>query len=448
MKAIKCFPKYSEKTPQSPFFTAKNEQNSFFLPIIQRKLTVNELGDAYEQEADAVADKVMRMSDPSVSQPISKVSISSLQRTCAACEEDDTMQRKEASNTGGSMVAPPIVSDVLSGSGKPLDKATQQFMESRMGQNFSNVRIHTDGKAAESAQSVNALAYTSGDNIVFNNGQYQPDTEGGKRLLAHELVHVGQQGEGFEGRKYSAIQRNKAETTEKVGGTLWAKDATGKDLPPSLDDISQGGVNDCFLFAAMASIVNTKPWKINSMIKDNGNGTYTVTFEGMGFWSDVTQTVSADFAVGKHGNLTGRKALWPLIIEKAYIKEKGGLDVVEKGGNAGTAIDELLDDDASTFDPRDKSVDYIMGKVKTAIDKKYPITISSPKKDGAGKEKKELADKTSGLYFWHGYTIIDIDPVKNRIKLFNPHGHDHPNGDGWVDVVTVQKFFIEVSIND
>ncbi len=185
---------FAPKTAKQQGAEHQSNKNAFFsAPFIQRKLTVNEPGDAYEQEADAVADKVMRMSDPSVSQPIGKVSISSLQRKCAACEEDDKMQRKETSNTGGGMSAPPIVSDVLSGSGKPLDKGTQHFMESRMGQDFSNVRIHTDGKAAESAQSVNALAYTSGHNIVFNNGQYQPDTEGGKRLLAHELVHVGQQ---------------------------------------------------------------------------------------------------------------------------------------------------------------------------------------------------------------------------------------------------------------
>jgi Domain of unknown function (DUF4157) len=196
---------FAPKTAKQQGAENQSHKNAFFsAPFIQRKLTVNEPGDAYEQEADAVADKVMRMQDPlmpmassrqggTVSQPINRVSISSLQRKCATCEEDDTMQRKEAGNTGGGMSAPPIVSDVLSGSGKPLDKGTQQFMESRMGQDFSNVRIHTEGKAAESAQSVNALAYTSGHNIVFNNGQYQPNTEGGKRLLAHELVHVGQQ---------------------------------------------------------------------------------------------------------------------------------------------------------------------------------------------------------------------------------------------------------------
>ena len=229
------------KTPQ-PFFAANA------MPI-QAKLTVNEPGDAYEQEADAVADKVMRMPDPSVFNPeipFNKVSISSLQRKCATCDEEEKVQRKEDSeeeqpvqlkpisdftiqracadcekddekihrkesgNTGGGMSVPPIVSDVISNGGASLDKGTQQFMENRMGQDFSNVQVHTDSKAAESAQSINALAYTSGNHVVFGSGQYQPNTEGGKRLLAHELVHVGQQAEYIQRKTASETTEQKA----------------------------------------------------------------------------------------------------------------------------------------------------------------------------------------------------------------------------------------------
>jgi hypothetical protein len=236
--------------------------------------------------------------------------------------------------------------------------------------------------------------------------------------------------------------------TERLGGTLWAVDASGKTLPPSLDDIAQGSVNDCFLYAAMAAIVNTNPQQIVNMIKDNGNGTYTVTFKGIGFFSSAEQTVSADFATGKHGYLTARKALWPLIIEKAYAQQKGGLNVLDKGGNAGSALDDMLNDSPSRFDPREKTADYILGKVAKAKEKKWPMTILSPKKDDASQDKKALADNTPGLHFWHTYVIIDVDPVNNRIKLFNPWGHDHPNGDGWMSIEHVRKFFIELDIND
>src|SRR5690348_10689940 len=69
-------------------------------------------------------------------------------------------------------------------------------MESRFGQDFSQVRVHTDTKAAESARAVNALAYTVGQDVVFGEGQYTPGTQEGKSLLAHELTHVVQQDAG------------------------------------------------------------------------------------------------------------------------------------------------------------------------------------------------------------------------------------------------------------
>jgi hypothetical protein len=88
---------------------------------------------------------------------------------------------------------PTIVHDVLRSSGRPLDAAARSFFEPRFGQDFSTVRVHTDAKAAESARSVNALAYTVGHDIVFDTGQYTPTTSVGKQLLAHELTHVMQQ---------------------------------------------------------------------------------------------------------------------------------------------------------------------------------------------------------------------------------------------------------------
>jgi hypothetical protein len=239
-----------------------------------------------------------------------------------------------------------------------------------------------------------------------------------------------------------------AAPTEHLGGTLWAVDASGKTLPPSLDDISQGGVNDCFLFAAMAAIVNANPQQIVNMIRDNGNGTYTVTFKGIGFFTSAEETVSADFTVGQHGNVTARRALWPLVIEKAYAQQKGGLEALGKGGNAGNALDEMLNEGPSRFDPREKSADYILGKVAKAKERNWPMTILSPKQEGTSKDKQTLADNTPGLHFWHTYAIIDVDAANNRIKLFNPWGHDHPNGDGWMDIEQVRKFFIEIDIND
>jgi hypothetical protein len=87
---------------------------------------------------------------------------------------------------------PALVDEVVASSGQALDVATQAEMGSRLGHDFSQVRVHTDSQAAASAQAMNALAFTTGRDVVFGAGQYAPDTHSGRRLLAHELAHVVQ----------------------------------------------------------------------------------------------------------------------------------------------------------------------------------------------------------------------------------------------------------------
>ena len=92
---------------------------------------------------------------------------------------------------------PSPVKDVLaSGGGRPLDTGIRRAMESRMGQDFGDVRVHTGGQASESAKAVAAQAYTVGTDVVFQAGKYRPDTPTGQRMLAHELTHVVQQKAG------------------------------------------------------------------------------------------------------------------------------------------------------------------------------------------------------------------------------------------------------------
>lgn len=92
-----------------------------------------------------------------------------------------------------STTVPPIVYEALRSPGQPLDATTRAIFEPRFGHDFSQVRVHTDTKAAESARAVNALGYTVGKNIVFGDHQYAPGGTAGRRLLAHELAHVVQQ---------------------------------------------------------------------------------------------------------------------------------------------------------------------------------------------------------------------------------------------------------------
>ena len=108
-------------------------------------------------------------------------------------EEKAPLQRKEANSCESTTGTPSIVHNVLRSSGHPLDPVTRNFMESRFGHDFSEVRLHTDSNAAKSARSINAHAYTAGQNIVFGSDRFKPDTKSGRRLLAHELTHVIQQ---------------------------------------------------------------------------------------------------------------------------------------------------------------------------------------------------------------------------------------------------------------
>jgi hypothetical protein len=162
---------------------------------LQAKLVVGQVNDPLEYEADRVADQVMRMPDPGVSVGTAPLQVS---RKCAACEEEEqgkTLQMKLAQAPQATGVeAPPIVRDVLSGRGRPLDAATAAFFEGKFGQDFSRVRIHNDHAAARSAGAIGARAYTFGNDIVFNDGEYRPGVLESQRLIAHELTHVIQQG--------------------------------------------------------------------------------------------------------------------------------------------------------------------------------------------------------------------------------------------------------------
>ncbi|WP_196240329.1 DUF4157 domain-containing protein [Dyella choica] len=114
--------------------------------------------------------------------------LSSFGGPCRTCQ----LQRRSAGAAAAPAV-PPIVHDVLHSPGRPLDATTRAFMEPRFGQDFSQVRVHSDAEAQASAHAVSAHAYTVGNHIVFGGGQYAPERPTGQRLLAHELAHVVQQ---------------------------------------------------------------------------------------------------------------------------------------------------------------------------------------------------------------------------------------------------------------
>ncbi|MFN0140305.1 MAG: DUF4157 domain-containing protein [Pyrinomonadaceae bacterium] len=175
-------------------------------PACQAKsnnLNISQPNDPAEIEADQIADRVMRMSVDDA-KPKSNLSNSAdaIQRKCDACdeEEDDAgerpIMRKEAfasaSPAPPAADTPPSIRNALSSGGRPLDFETRNFFEPRFGADLSMVRVHTDSAAEQSARSIDAKAYTVGSSIAFGSGEYQPASEAGRHLIAHELAHTQQ----------------------------------------------------------------------------------------------------------------------------------------------------------------------------------------------------------------------------------------------------------------
>ena len=220
---------------------------------VQPKLLISTPDDKYEQEADHMADAIMRLPDSAVTGSTSPAIVGQglepnppnspplIQRVCAACAtEEDNLRRtplpeppasSRISTWNGSSAArftfpnqefllqrqeikdeeeflqtkradkipldiqPGIEAGIASlrGGGQPLPLSERAFFEPRFGQDFSQVRVHADAAAAERSRALHARAFTVGHDVVFGAGEYAPETENGRRLLAHELSHVIQQ---------------------------------------------------------------------------------------------------------------------------------------------------------------------------------------------------------------------------------------------------------------
>jgi len=157
---------------------------------LQPKLEVSSPDDPAEKEAERVAERVMELDEAGPDPG----------ETAAEAEGASPpapVRTAESTASGSTAVAAPQESAVRSGvrgSGKPLPSGVRSKFQTTMGPDFSDVRVHTGTAADTAARSIQAKAYTLGSDIAFADGQYDPSTAGGKRLLAHELTHVTQQG--------------------------------------------------------------------------------------------------------------------------------------------------------------------------------------------------------------------------------------------------------------
>lgn len=176
---------------------------------IQTKLTMGTPGDRYEQEADQVAAQVVNdiyQTSPPTDAPHTSdkglaIAPDTIQRL--APEEEDELQLKTVQIQGKNAEGTPEPSDEFQqtlnrakGGGSSLDSSFRAEVEPRMGADFSGVKVHTDGTAHELSESIQAKAFTTGNNIFFKQGEYNPRSRSGKELIAHELTHTLQQGQG------------------------------------------------------------------------------------------------------------------------------------------------------------------------------------------------------------------------------------------------------------
>lgn len=191
--------------------TGDNKQR----PGLQTKLRISEPGDAYEQEADRVADQVLATPG-----------------NAEVGKAPPRIQRFAAEPAGQADTVPASVDQALVGFGTPLEPALQQDMETRFAHDFSDVRIHSDPIAEQSARDVGANAYTVGQDVVFGEGRFAPGTNEGRRLLAHELTHVVQQSGAEESHAGRADEKTGSSPapTRSAGGHVLARDAE-VDLP-------------------------------------------------------------------------------------------------------------------------------------------------------------------------------------------------------------------------
>ena len=211
-------------------------------PTVQPKLAVSDPDDRYEREAERVAEAVMRDDAGASPERGGKRAPEAVQRMCSACQErfrrgkplnceECEAELQRATDSSGGEVDGDVAGQVRSArtGGRPLPEQTRSYFESRMGRDFGDVRVHTGAQADEAARSLNARAFTLGSDVVFRAGEYRPHTRSGKRLLAHELTHVVQQGRRQGGPDPTAQRQVAAEKTRdppdtytvREGDTLW-----------------------------------------------------------------------------------------------------------------------------------------------------------------------------------------------------------------------------------
>jgi hypothetical protein len=422
---------------------------------LQATLTVGATHDPYEQEADRVAQQVMRMPIP----PSAGTGQASVQRQTP--EKDEAAQTKPLAGTITPLVQRassdplPVRSGLLQpkcvcggtpgadgvceecrkmgsfepgadfeprldtgGGGSPLPAGTRAFMEPRFGTDFSGVRLHTDAQAADSTEAIQAQAYTSGSHIVFGPGRYAPETPEGKRLLAHELTHVVQQ----EGRTLPFIQRQPAPAAAAAASVPISSVSAGPSAGTAKPAISDAGPerpsSDFYDFRGV--FMTTDPLfmrgELRRLIRHHG-------IHGGDLWYDALQGRGLDFPLpfsAHAGAFGGQRVRSPLDAQREMQDEprknklapiavplalalypevrKEAVDylVVFRGGMAST-LDKVLTESEKRLDTERVSYGLTKKGDGPGTEHEAKNTVAFQGLVGAAKDLLEIRNRISGL---------------------------------------------------
>jgi len=191
-------------------------------PPLQPKLTIGQPGDKYEQEADRVARQVVDQinAPPKIQAKAPRNPMQSVGARKPSPLDDHPVMKVQRQATGGEMDASPDLESSIQrarGGGQPLGDGIRERMEGAFGADFSGVRVHTDGTSDQLNQSIQAKAFTTGQDVFFRKGAYEPGSRGGQELLAHELTHVVQQsGSGIHKLKTSEPNKSHIASPRQV----------------------------------------------------------------------------------------------------------------------------------------------------------------------------------------------------------------------------------------
>ena len=195
--------------------------------LIQAKLAIGEPNDKYEKEADDTASKVVQQ----INTPIQNQSIQRDALPQGNKLRKKPLQRRE--NVGGGDASTELETSIQSarGGGQPLAADLQRSMGQAMGADFSGVKVHTDSQSDQLNQSIQAKAFTTGQDVFFRQGAYEPSSRGGQELIAHELTHVVQQNGG-------AVQRSPLKNTDEIttANNIQSSPSTGQIIQPKVVD--------------------------------------------------------------------------------------------------------------------------------------------------------------------------------------------------------------------